>query len=141
MKEEHPFPQNTTKDTKPVDGNTRVANTDTDMADPVSPKTSVCPPDWDALGTFIQALRATSFDQAQALLNRSFQLRLTLDASIKDVVGYDSGLDAFLPREILNIASYAGLTEIGDVHSHGGSSSATAEEYDHSRQSNEWRND
>lgn len=82
------------------------------------------PSGWDAPGTFLQALRRIPLDQAQLLLNRSFQLGLSPDASIEDLVGYDTGLDPLSPYEILVIAGYAGLNGTGNVLPHVASSGA-----------------
>lgn len=86
---------------------------------------SLLPPSgWDAPGTFLHALRRIPLDQAQLLLNRSFQLGLSAEASIKDLVGYGTGLAPLSPYEIFVIAGYAGLTGTGSVLPNGASSGA-----------------
>lgn len=124
--------QDSTKDTKPTADCMQVTNLGESMREPVGSEDFLPPRGWDAPGTFLLALRRIPLDQAQVLLNRSFQLGLRPDASIKDIVGYDTGLDQLSPDEILHIAGYAGLAGTGEVLPRG-TSSEMPKEHKHSR--------
>lgn len=98
------------QDTPPTDGVAQVLQSGEDTQESPNPDVFVPPPGWNAPGTFLQAVRRMPLEQAQVLMSRSFQLGLGSDASIKDLVGYGTGLDLLAPDEILHISSYAALT-------------------------------